>query len=101
MKLTHLKVRIVEEGLEVRDIVEAEVVVGDDDGPGVGDLLLGVGHQHAARARLHVGLGVAVALAQAPAQHGQWSLELETNILRRLPKVSKSRRRPLLGPAPG
>ena len=43
-------------------------MVGDDDGPGVGDLLLGVGHQHAARARLHVGLGVAVALAQAPAQ---------------------------------
>ena len=43
-------------------------MVGDDDGPGVGDLLLGVGHQHAARACLHVGLGVAVALAQAPAQ---------------------------------
>ena len=49
-------------------------MVGDDDGPGVGDLLLGVGHQHAARARLHVGLGVAVALAQAPAQHSQWSV---------------------------
>ena len=48
-------------------------MVGDDDGPGVGDLLLGVGHQHAARACLHVGLGVAVALAQAPAQHSQWS----------------------------
>ena len=49
-------------------------MVGDDDGPGVGDLLLGVGHQHAARARLHVGLGVAVALAQAPAHHSQWSV---------------------------
>ena len=39
---SHLELRVVEEGLEVGDIVEPEVVVGYDDGLAVGDLLLGV-----------------------------------------------------------
>ena len=60
------EVRIVEECLVVGDVVEAEVVVGDDDWLVVGDLLTSVSHQHSPCARLYIRLSVVIALTQTP-----------------------------------
>ena len=71
---SYLQLWEVEEGLEVRDIVEAEIVVGDDDWLVVGDLLAGVSHQNPPSTCLYVSLRVVVTLTQCPLSgflHGQ------------------------------
>ena len=65
-RAAHLELREIEKCLEVGDVVQPEVVVGDDDGPAVGDLLRGVGHQDPAGGGVQVGLTVVVTLAEAP-----------------------------------
>ena len=65
---THFKVWIVEECLEVGHVVEAEVVVGDNDGSGVSDHTPGVSHEHPTCRGLHISLIIlqGIVLGQTP-----------------------------------
>ena len=68
IKSTHFKVGIVEECLEVGHVVEAEVVVGDDDRSGVSDHTPGVSHEHPTCRGLHISLIIlqGIVLGQTP-----------------------------------
>ena len=65
---THFKVGVVEECLEVRDVVEAEVMVSHDHWSAVGHHTPSVSHQHPASGGLHIGLTVlqGIVLRQTP-----------------------------------